>query len=77
MPLPRAAGEDARPFGFAQGRLPAAGTAALLSHRSAFRRGLWAALFLFMNEKNDNSGKWEREVIEIHAVGVPERKAFG
>jgi len=36
-----------------------------------------AALFLFMNEKNDNSGKREREVIEIHAVGVPERKALG
>ena len=36
VPVPEArlalgtAGEDARPFGFAQGRLPAAGTAALL-----------------------------------------------
>jgi hypothetical protein len=42
-----------------------------------FERGLRAALFLFMEEKNDNSGKREREVIEIHAVGVPERKALG
>jgi len=30
-----------------------------------------------MSEKNDNSDEREREVIEIHAVGVPERKSLG
>jgi hypothetical protein len=45
--------------------------------RSFFKRGLRAALFLFMREKNGDSFEPERELIEIYAAGVPERKPLG
>ena len=64
-----AAGEDAR--------RTAAGTAALLLQGVLFRRGLLAAPFLFMDEKNDNSGmEREKEMIDLQAVADenPKRK---
>jgi hypothetical protein len=64
-----AEGEDAR--------RTAAGTAALLLQGVLFRRGLLAAPFLFMDEKNDNSGmEREKEMIDLQAVADenPKRK---
>ncbi len=56
----------------------AAGTTALLSQRRVFRRSLLAAPFLFMDEKNDNSGEeQEKEVISIQAVADDNAKRMG
>jgi hypothetical protein len=46
--------------------------------RSVFRARLAGCAFLFMKEKNDNSGRErEREVIDLQAVEAPTRKRLG
>jgi PD-(D/E)XK nuclease superfamily protein len=49
------------------------------NHKGAsFERGLRAALFLFMQEKNDNSGRErEREEIDLKKLIVPTAKKLG
>ena len=52
--------------------------AALLYKGVFFRRGLWAAPFLFMDEKNNNSGtEREKEVIDLQAVADDNAKRVG